>query len=516
MRKAIIDESETQAPPLIPPPPPPVTKQTVTTTTVGPPAPMFALPAQKPQKEHVNSWFSKLDPAYRLNHCAFYLYRLDPNITIVNPDLEGRANGSMLDRLEAEVIGQFTGDNFLADLQVWTKQKYGGGNFEIQINDKKQHKMMYDIGFKIEGAPVLSSREAYTAGPTGAQTGMDGGTIGMLIKYFDEKLQNIKAGTQDPGIASQQMANAIMQSNSEALKFALASQPKAATPEEQLLHMGKMFEMFKNLQPQPAAPAAPAKTMAENLQELSAMMDVMEKLRGKATPAENPQTIAAAIAEGIAKAGIGRSKGADYAWLLELGKVAMPFLAPLGAALAEKIRQAPTPGHPQAARRIASVPVNPQPAAPAGGAVPSGGAMPGGGAASGAMPGMAHAVPVGGNGQPSTPAPAAPAAQPADAQRELTQEDVNLVAQHIISTRLVDMLLHDRTGEDAAASIQDMFPEAAIRMRFATVEILQSIVVNDPILSQVKDDPRLPAFLQSFYDFFHPNAEEEETQAKVN
>jgi hypothetical protein len=469
----------------------------------------------------VNVWFSKLDPAYRLNHCAFYLYRLDPNITVVNPDLEGRANGSMLDRLEPEAIGQFTGDNFLADLKVWIKQKYGGGNFEIQINDKKQHKMMYDIGFKIEGAPLLSNREAYTSGPTGAQTGMDSGTIGMLIKYFDEKLQNIKAGTQDPGIATQQMANAIMQSNSEALKFALASQPKAASQEEQLMHMGKMFEMFKNLQPQPAAPAAPPKTIMEQLADFNAMADTLDKLKGNRQP-EGP-SIAAQIAEGLAKAGMtGRSKGTDYMPLLiKLGEAALPVLAPIGLALAEKIRSAPIPGQPSAVRSLGGRSMFQPPAtAPAGGAMPSGGAMPAGGAASGmASPGAAHGMPAGNNGQPAVPTAApAPQAPPGQAAGEYTQLDLDAFTQYTISTRLVDMLVHDRTGEDAAASIQDMFPEAAVRMRFATIGILQDIVAKDPILSQVKEDPRLPAFLQSFYEFFHPIEEGEEVEdpTKIN
>jgi hypothetical protein len=78
--------------------------------------------------------------------------------------------------------------------------------------------------------------------------------------------------------------------------------------------------------------------------------------------------------------------------------------------------------------------------------------------------------------------------------------------------------VHDRTGEDAAASIQDMFPEAAVRMRFATIPMLNALIESDQILSQVKADPRLPAFLQAFFDFFHPReeSEEEADPTKIN
>ena len=520
MRKSLDTAQQPPAPPPMPAAAPQVT-QTVTTKTTSPvnlfsPQPAAAS-SRRSDKPHVNEWFASLEPAYRLNHCAFYLYRLDQNIAVVEPNLEGRASGSMLDKLTPEVVGQLNGDNFLADLQVWTKGKYGGGNYHVQINDNKMHRMMYDIGFKIEGQPILSSREAYTSGAP-LSAGGDSTMAGMVIKLIDDKLAGINAGRQNPIDAINQVTSVILDSQSKTFQW-LLEQTKTGKPEDRLAEFRNMLGLMRELNPPaPAATAPPPqKSLVEQLQEFNLLQETLRKVKGENAPGENQPTMAATIAEAIAKAGGGRGRGTDYTWLVELGKAALPVVAPLVIALTEKIKAAPASGAPAAQRRIIGAPGTAQPAQdfrvpPGGGAVPAGGGIPSGGAAGGPMPGQAHAVHPGGNGAQPVPTPPP---QPVEQPRDLTSDDVNMVVQHIISTRLVDMLLHDRTGEDAAASIQDMFPEAAVRMRFATVDMLRAVVSSDPILSHVKDDPRLTPFLQSFYDFFHPADDGEEDNPKV-
>lgn len=95
-------------------------------------------------------------------------------------------------------------------------------------------------------------------------------------------------------------------------------------------------------------------------------------------------------------------------------------------------------------------------------------------------------------------------------------ETVDAVIQHTISTRLVDMLQHNEDGSVAAEAIDKMFPQTAAMMAFATVDMLKSKLAEDPICCVVKDDPRLPSFLDNFYAYFHPpegeSAEEQKLQ----
>jgi hypothetical protein len=109
------------------------------------------------------------------------------------------------------------------------------------------------------------------------------------------------------------------------------------------------------------------------------------------------------------------------------------------------------------------------------------------------------------NGTPPNPQPpqAAEQYQTEPGEQEISEDVAGQLMRQHINMRLVDMLTHDRTGDDAAASIQDMFPQIAIQMRFATVEMLHTEVEHDPILQQIAGDPRLPNFLKEFHDYFH-------------
>lgn len=495
----------------------PMVEQTVTTKTIRTGE---AIPPVKPvreKKDHINTYYARLDPQYRKAHTACYLYRVDPNIVIV-PDAElGEKDVKYIWKFKDEEIEEFCKGSFLEELQGWVKNEYGGGPFQIKVNDSKVRSMMHCLVFKNEGPPRLAPKETFANGPTPVMTGSESSLVPMLMKLIDDKLAGIRQGSQDPSAAVGQVTQVLLDSQGKMFQWMLDHRGKDESPEMRLSNLKSELTLIKEMSmpAAPTAPVAPPKSIVEQLQEFNMLQETINKMKNGGN--EGPG-LAAQIAEGIAKAGLsGRSKGTDYMPLLiKLGEAALPALAPIGLALAEKIRSSPVPGQPgQAApRRIAGAPGQPAAPAqqftpPAGGVAPAGGPMPGGGAAGGASPGAAHGVPVTAPGAQPVSTPPTPAA-PVQHTAELTQDDVNEVNKYTVRVRMVDMLKHDREGADAAASIQDMFPDAAVQLRFANVEMLKNIVAQDPILKEVKDDPRLDGFLQSFFEFFHPSEEEEE------
>jgi hypothetical protein len=490
----------------LPAAPLPVVQETVTTKTTTQTAPLpFSPPARAEDapKEDVNKWFQKLDPDYRVSHVSYYLYREDPNIQVIQPVLEGRAQGSFLYKFTPALIQKFAEGVFTEELQSWTKEEFGGGTFHCKINDTKIKSMMYVVRFKNEGPARLSARESYAGGSApGGQAGVgDQNTVRMLIEFIDKKLDSVNTGRQDPGAALSQVASVIMESNNRAFQWVLENRAKEANPADQLNMMKSMFEMFKTLQPQAPPPAAPAPTIIEQIQTLTAIMDAAEKMRAQRNP-ENQHSLATQIAEAIAKAGIARAKGTDFSWITEGLRALAPALDPIGMALAEKIKAAGgPPGAPAPALTIHGRPVT---AAPQVNRATSGPV----GQASG--PGMPPGVPgMGPAGPPALASPANPQA-PAAGPQVITQEMVDAVHWDTAKKRLVSMLQNGDTGDVAAASINNIFPKVAGHLSMATPEILMGMIGNDEILREVKDDPRLPAFLQSFCEWFKGGEEEDE------
>ena len=482
--------------PLSPPPPEPMVKETVTRTTMLPAAPLApaaTIAGKKPAKDSVDAWFAALEPEYRANHCSYYLYRLDPNIAIVNPDLDGRANGSMLDRLTAEVISRFSGESFLGELQVWTKQNYGGGNFEIKVNDTKQHRLMYDLGFKVEGAPKLSSREAYTSGaPTPGQAGSEQSLLPTFMRVIDEKLSALSQNRPDPTVGMSQTLNVMMEGMSKAFQFALERQPKTPDGAQQLDQMRMMFEMVKTLFAE-KQPGAPQKSTVEQLKELREMLALAREMEGpKETGGLTLATFKDALIEGLRSVRGGGRGGSDMAGWVEVAKALAPRLDPLIAMAVSRIGQRPQPGAPGApAIRIQQPAIGP--------------VAPVGRGAGGPPPPGAGAIPPGYvQAQPQAPAPSpqppAPSAEPR--QIEITPEIQDAVLWNACAMQIVDALTHGVTGDDMAFAVDKIYPQYAIYMGMATAEQLMQKIATDPVLSAVKDDPRLPAFVESFLQYF--------------
>ena len=318
---------ETPAPPETGAAVPPVVRETHTTTTVRPAEPAAAPEAQRTRrpKEDVNVWFSKMEREYRAKHVVYYLYRKESSIIVVEPLLDGgRARGSMLYKFKPEDIDKFPAVNFYEELQLWVKEEFGGGAYELQINDNKQGTKPYCLTFSFEGKPKLSNREAYADGaPRDAGGAPDQWAVRTLIEFIDKKLDSVKGGQADPGAAFSQITQAVMDSNSKALGFILANLPKA-DPMQQMEQLKMMLEISKSFQPAVAAPvaAAPPLTPVQQMREIMELEKLMRERQGE-PGGITPATLTTAVAEGFKQIGNVASKKVS-GWV-EFGQAPLPY-----------------------------------------------------------------------------------------------------------------------------------------------------------------------------------------------
>ena len=513
---------ETPAPPETGAAVPPVVRETHTTTTVRPAEPAAAPEAQRTRrpKEDVNVWFSKMEREYRAKHVVYYLYRKESSIIVVEPLLDGgRARGSMLYKFKPEDIDKFPAVNFYEELQLWVKEEFGGGAYELQINDNKQGTKPYCLTFSFEGKPKLSNREAYADGaPRDAGGAPDQWAVRTLIEFIDKKLDSVKGGQADPGAAFSQITQAVMDSNSKALGFILANLPKA-DPMQQMEQLKMMLEISKSFQPAVAAPvaAAPPLTPVQQMREIMELEKLMRERQGE-PGGITPATLTTAVAEGFKQIGNVASKKVS-GWV-EFGQALAPFAPVLQPLVTEAVaffrarRQGQQPGAPQPGLRIVARggPAGQQPQAPAGAGGPAvagsaGGPIPGGQFAGGGqippagVPPQAAVPPVTGPAQPMAPQ---------NGEWNIPQQAVDDMTWQMALTRVVDMLEHNRSGEDAAAMLDDAFPEIAAQFEMMSLVDLQKMLDEDPILSRAKGHPKAFAFGKAFYDFFH-QAQQPET-----
>jgi hypothetical protein len=454
----------------------------------------------------IDEWLAKFDAPTRERGYVYYIYRVDPNIKVTRPifDEEGH-HGSYTYRFKAEELAQLWMGSFVSEVQEYVKEHFGGGTFRLQINDAKVGNRGRAVTFKIDGPPKLSERESYVNGcPSPAPLGSDQSQLlPYVMKLIDEKLSAVSQNRQDPNVAIQEVTKALMEAHSGAYKWLMESMPKPEDATKQLEQMKLFFELFKQMQP-PASQAAalnPMETVRQTL-ELMKLLRETDRPAGPDTAAAIREAVTAAVA-GMA----GKNRGGtDWTALIEAAKAFGPVLqtalAPVGMALAERIRSAPIPSALPSAPGAGRAPVKMPTAAvgvrAAGGPVAAGGNL--------------QPVP------PQPPAPAPPAAsEPSGA---VTDEVVSAVKWNVVATQLADMLTHDVPGNEAAAALERFFPEFAVRMRGVTPAMITMQIGQDPILSQVKDDPRLPGFLESFVEWLNPPADDDDEKptnpAKLN
>jgi hypothetical protein len=463
-----------------------VTKRTEQVPATAPTGSKPYLPAARTPKDDPNAWFKSLTPDER-NDYAYYLYRLDPNIVIMDPNLDDRARGAMLDKLTPQDIQSLAQGDFLDELKMMLKARYGGGKYQIKIVHLKAGTMIHNKALIIDGNPILSKREGWTGpgmppGTGGGSGGGDAQLIPIIMKIIDEKLSGIAQRREDPGQALSEVMKAGLDSQNKAFEWILANMPKAADPTQRLSEIKEMLQIFAVLKEQEKPAAAPVDPMIQ----IKQMLEMMKLLReAEAPPATNTgEIIRNAIAEGFKQLGsVKRGAGPDIAdRILDIVKAGAPVLAPIGMAIAEKIKHAPLP----------SIPGQPQPP----GALPA--AQPRiVGVTSAPGPGVIAPAPI-----PAANVPA-PAATPQLAQPTVLTDDLMTAANwHTITMQFIDKLTHDVPGDQFAAAMDYMFPEVTIRMRGMTVETLSAFVKGEPTLTAVKDDPRLPQFITDFLGYF--------------
>jgi hypothetical protein len=66
----------------------------------------------------------------------------------------------------------------------------------------------------------------------------------------------------------------------------------------------------------------------------------------------------------------------------------------------------------------------------------------------------------------------------------------------------VDLFKHDNPGNEVAGAIDRMFPDLAVQMRFMNEDLLKAFINNNSTLAEIKNDPRLPKFLDEFSAYF--------------
>ena len=95
-------------------PQPTLVKQTVT-ETVSHPAPTLKMPEPSGKKPDINFWFATLTAQERTDDFLYYLYRLDTNVIITEENLDNRARGTMLDKLERQDVIDIAQGPFLEE-----------------------------------------------------------------------------------------------------------------------------------------------------------------------------------------------------------------------------------------------------------------------------------------------------------------------------------------------------------------------------------------------------------------
>jgi len=472
-----------------------VTKRTEQMPAAGPAGSQPYKPASRTVRDDPSVWFKGLAPEER-NDYAYYLYRLDPNIVIMDPNLDDRARGAMLDKLTVPDIQQLGQGDFIDELKLMLKRQYGGGKFQIKIVHLKGGTMIHNRALVIEGNPVLSKREGWTGPgmpPSGQSGGGDSQLIPIIMKVIDEKLSGINQRREDPGLALTEAMKAVGDIQSNAFRLIMERMPNTPEPAQRLAEIKEMLQIFATLKGEDKPALAPVDPMTQIRQ----MLEMMKLLRdAEAPPATNVgEVIKNAIAEGIKQFGPARrAVGPAFTeTIVDVVKAASPLLAPIGLAIAEKIKHAPLPG----------VPAYAMPPGVAAAGAPR--ASQGIGAARGNA--MLGASPIG-----AVAAAPAPPASPGAVQPTVLTDDLLAAASwHTVTTRLVDMLTHDISGDQAAAALSYIFPEVTVRMRTMTAEMLTSFIQQDVTLAQIKDDPRLPEFIGEFLAYFQaPDAPETE------
>jgi hypothetical protein len=444
---------------------------------------------------HINTWFASLAADERPQY-SFSLYRDDPHIIIVEENLDDRASGKMLDKFTDDQIRNWPDGPFLQELSQWTKERYGGGRYHIMVAMRKGSTLMYNTGFDIEGDPILSTREQYRDGgmPMPGARGEAATFLPLIMKVIDEKLSAVTAGKQDGASALSDVMKAGMEANSRAFQWAMERTPRGADEETQLKTFQTIFGIAKEmLDKKEAAPAADpfeqvtkVVTLMKNLRELDPPPPPAPPAPTAIVPAEGP-AMKDMIREAVAAA-VSRKNGTDWGGVVmqvvmsPAGGSILTGLGNLAVAGAQWLRARATAPAPVAANQPAEVTVGRNgrvrgQVQPAQQPVPQ-------------VRRRDAAEPV----QPAEPSPAQ--------QQEVTEEMATSVISEYAIQRFLQLFEQDYPGNVAGDVLAMAFPALAVKMRFMTVDMAKIFIASNETLKKIKDDPRLPKFLEELMQYF--------------
>lgn len=467
----------------------PIMRKTITETIEQEPAPPS--PAKPEDKIPIEDFLSGVPRSEWLVNTAYYLYRLNESIAIAER-FQGEHRGAFLRYLTADDFREFEEGNFWYGLQSWVKKKYGGSNYRIIINNTKDKcKTLYNKSWSIEGAPILDNREVWrngapsASGPAADQSQFTNQLLGFLKEQI-EKQQN-----RDGSTTLETAMNTISQVQKNAMEIAKNQMPQPMSPAD---IMGMMMGIFKEMMTQnrPQASETDLLIKAIALLKDSGMIQPKQDAGGFAMIKE----IVAGLKEMGIKVGGGGGAAAQDDWRLEVVK-ALPEIGRQVHGIVDRVVTART--MPIIAAR-----------APAISAQSSLGIGP-----SAIIPRPMAAT-------TTAPNPPVPGAQsgPAATMRSIEPEEAQAILWTWLRQRIVDWIQHDVDGGDAALAIQMNEPGLAAMIRQQTPEDLTKFLQADPIMCVIKDDPRLPGFVEAMLAFFKEDADEtnehDDTNVKVN
>ena len=473
-----------------------VVKKTVTETVTGTQPSIPGNPVYPQQDEDINQWFGRLTDIQRVENLVYYLYRLDPNIEIVRKAMDNdKGRGAMLAKLDPQDLADIGGRGaFLPELSLWVIRKgFGGGPYCVWINyTKERGRTLFKVNFDVEGEPQLTDREEWKGGQRAQGNGDS--QLMNLVRYFDGKIASIHAGAEKPQDAYGEAMKVAGDMMGKTLDIVVQRMPKPDDPTAQLSMFSQMLTMFNNIRPKESTKSD--MELFKEFIELQKLMAPSPAPPLPPAPVLTEATVNDLLRKGIEEAVRGlkgrNSAPADGGFgkvILDVVQPLMPALVPLGLAAAQWLRAKTGTAAPPAANVPAFQP-------------PLGG------------PTQRLSAPTAPpNAYPIQPPPQQAQPAPAQSPQPIPVTEAEMFIK-LAKIQLAGMLTRGVAGNEAAASLERMVPEVYGELKAYGPDAILAYVAMDPVLSTVKDHPRLKAFVAEFCAYC--KGEEAEPEVKEN
>lgn len=483
------------------PPPVVITKEVRTQTTT---APMEADSQPDTQDRiDINDWFASI-PTGELKNYNFYLNRISEDIRnadnpeadtymirFIAPELPIDTSPNSRQRSLAELTA--IDSRLMAALKSWTADNAGAGGFRLMVNNKKLGTTIYGKKFRVEGQPKAMNFEMFRGGAPANGAGSDSDFKKFLIEQIKELREGAKAGGQ-PVTNFDTMLEMVNKANTQAIDMAKAQVAPGKDPVESL---ASLMGILKDMGVVKGTVQGEASELDKFLERMAKMQELGMIPKPNNNPAPAPEKdslikdVATNVVETLRNSGMLSKRvapaGTNWGWVEPLVKTSVPVLLPLLA------RFIPGAG---AGARTAEQPIvlSRTPAANPPG---NGAAMPL------PLPGDNPPAAAPDNAEPGPSAPAAPQSV------TITPEVMNQLRWHDVTRAIVDWIRHDMNGAEAAQTIKNMFPDQCAQLAVMNPVLLKGFIQSDPVLSTVKDHPKLDEFIEEFHAQLNPPPEGE-------